>query len=64
MTIKTRLNILEKRIKGRGEKIHVTVYGDDPDDPNYLIIDPYGPTPQRISKADHRAEVAAAVCER
>jgi hypothetical protein len=59
MSIKTRLDKLEKVHKGGSGKITVTLIGDDPNDPNYLIIDPYGPNPQRISKADHAAEVAA-----
>jgi hypothetical protein len=56
MSIKTRLGKLEKVHKGGSGKITVTLIGDDPTDSNYLIIDPYGPNPQRISKAEHEAE--------
>ena len=60
MTNKYRLLQLEKRtaIKHPG-KITVEIIGDDPDDPNYLIIDQYGPKPRRVSKADHDAKIKA-----
>lgn len=59
MTIKSRIKILEKHHKNTNDKITVELIGDDPDDPNFLIIDPYGPAPRRISKADHEAEIEA-----
>jgi hypothetical protein len=57
MTQKSRLAKLEKVHKGGADKIHVTLIGDDPNDPNFLIIDPYGPNPQRISKAEHEEDI-------
>jgi hypothetical protein len=56
MTIKNRLAKLEKKHKTGNEKIIVKIITDDPDDPNYLIIDPHGPNPQRVSKTEHEAE--------
>jgi hypothetical protein len=57
MSIKTRLDKLEKSHKGGAEKIIVTLIGDDPDDPNFLIIDPDGPNPQRISCVEYDADI-------
>jgi len=59
MTIKTRLVKLEKQTKGGNEQITVSLIGEDPNDPAYLIIDPHGPSPRRITKAEHEAEIKA-----
>jgi hypothetical protein len=56
MSIKTRLDKLEKVHKGGSGKITVTLIGDDPTDPDYLILDPHGPTPRRVSKVEYEAE--------
>ena len=57
MTIKNRLAKLEKEKHiNEDTEIHVTFVMDDPDDPNYVILDPYGKNPVRMSKAEHEAE--------
>jgi len=56
MSIKRRIKALEKRHKSGNEKITVKLITDDPDDPNFIIIDPYGKEPKRMSKADLDAE--------
>ena len=56
-----RLAALEERISTlHPEKITVILLADDPDDPNFVIIDPHSKNPTRMSKAELQAQDQAA----